>query len=71
MLLMILIVLHLNLNKKITGQIGNDGSKDVQVTVTLKYLNNFWQTLEMSYINCEINIFLTGSEIETGAADNQ
>ena len=57
MLLMILIVLHLNLNKKITGQIGNDGSKDVQVTVTLKYLNNFWQTLEMSYINCEINIF--------------
>ena len=57
MLLMILIVLHLNLNKKITGQIKNDGSKDVQVTVTLKYLNNFWQTLEMSYINCEINIF--------------
>ena len=27
--------------------------------VLLKYLSNFWRTLEMPIINCEINIFLT------------
>ena len=27
--------------------------------VTLKYLCNFWRTLKMLLINCEINIFLT------------
>ena len=30
--------------------------------VPLKYLSNFWRTLEMPLINCEINIFLTWSE---------
>ena len=27
--------------------------------VPLKYLSNFWWTLEMSLINCEINLILT------------
>ena len=27
--------------------------------VPLKYLGNFWRTLEMSLINCEINLILT------------
>ena len=27
----------------------------------LKYLSNFWRTLEMSLINCEINLVLTWS----------
>ena len=27
--------------------------------VPLKYLNNVWRTLEMSVINCEINLILT------------
>ena len=27
--------------------------------VPLKYLSNFWKTLEMALINCEINFFLT------------
>ena len=27
--------------------------------VALKHLNNFWRTLEMPLINCEINLFLT------------
>ena len=26
--------------------------------VPLKYLSNFWRTLEMSSVNCEINISL-------------
>ena len=43
---MILIVLRLNLNKE-TGQTEN----------YLKCLSNFWKTLEMPLINCEINIF--------------
>ena len=29
--------------------------------VQLKYLSNFWRTLEMSLINCEINLILTWS----------
>ena len=28
----------------------------------LKYLSNFWRTLEMLLINCEINLILTWSE---------
>ena len=27
--------------------------------VPLKYLSNFWRTLEMSLINCEVNFILT------------
>ena len=29
--------------------------------VPLKFLSNFWKTLEMSLINCEINLILTCS----------
>ena len=29
--------------------------------VPSKYLNNFWKTLEMPLINCEINLTLTWS----------
>ena len=29
---------------KITGETGNDGTKDVEVMVPLKYLSNFWRT---------------------------
>ena len=48
--------------RKITGQTRNEGTKDVQITVLLKYLSNFWRTLEIALINCEINIFLIWSE---------
>ena len=30
--------------------------------VLLKYLSNFWRTLEMTLINCEVNLILTWSE---------
>ena len=46
---------------KITGQTGNDGTKDVEIMVPLKYLSNFWRTLEMPLTNCEINLILTWS----------
>ena len=32
--------------QKITGQTGNGGTKDVEIMVPLKYLSNFWRTLE-------------------------
>ena len=46
---------------KITGQTGNDGTKDVEIMVSLEYLSNFWRTLEMPLINCEVNLILTWS----------
>ena len=44
---------------KITGQTEDDGTKDVEIMVPLKYLSNFWRTLEMPLINCEVNLILT------------
>ena len=44
---------------KITGQTGNDGTKDAEIMVPLKYLSNFWRTLEMPLIKCEVNLILT------------
>ena len=41
---------------------GANGRKDVKIIVPLKYLSNFWRTLEMSLINCEINPVLTWSQ---------
>ena len=48
-----------NFKAKITGQAGNNGRKDVEKMVPLKYLSNFWKTLEMPLINCEVNLILT------------
>ena len=39
-----------------TGQNGDDGTKNVEIMVPPKYLSNFWRTLEISLINCEINL---------------
>ena len=33
--------------QQIIGQTGSGSSKDVKVMVPLKYLSNFWKTLEM------------------------
>ena len=47
---------------KITGKTPAAGNtKDVEIIVPLKYLSNFWRTLEMPLINCEVNLFLTWS----------
>ena len=37
-------------------------TKDVEIIVPLKYLSNFWRTLEMPLINCEVNFILTWSK---------
>ena len=36
-------------------------TKNLAIAVPLKYLNNFWKTLEMPFIHCEINFILTWS----------
>ena len=47
---------------KITGKTPIAGNeKDVEIMVPLKYLSNFWRTLEMLLINCEVNPILTWS----------
>ena len=47
--------------ERIRGQTDNNSIKDVEIMVPLKFLSNFWSTLEMSLINSEINLFLTWS----------
>ena len=55
-LLTIIIVFHSNLNKKLQGK--HDGTKDVEIMVPLKYTSNFWRTLKMPLINCEVTLQL-------------
>ena len=43
-----------------TPEAGN--AKDVEIIVPLKHLSNFWRTLEMPLINCEVNLILTRSK---------
>ena len=51
-----------NFKTKITGQTDNNGRIDnVEIMVPLKYLSNFWRTLEMPLINCEVNLILNWS----------
>ena len=48
---------------KIKGKTPDNGNtKIVEMIVPLKYLCNFWRTLEMPLINCEVNLELTWSK---------
>ena len=44
---------------KIIGKTNDDGIINVEIMVSLKYLNNFWRTTEMPLINCEVELILT------------
>ena len=49
-----------NFKAKITGQTDDDGEiNNVEIMFPLKYLSNFWRTLEMVLFVCEINLILT------------
>ena len=61
-----------NVDEKITNEEGNEidnpaydankiGKKEVEIAVPLKYLSNFWRTLDMPLINCEVSLILTWS----------
>ena len=52
-----------NFKAKLTGQTGDNGKKSVKIMVPLKYLSNFWRTLEMPLINYDINFILTCLQI--------
>ena len=41
---------------------GNNTEKEFEIAVSLKYLSNFWWTLDIPLTNCEINFILTYSE---------
>ena len=47
-----------NLKTNITDQTNDDGEiENVEIMVPLKYLSNFWRTLEMPLINFEVELF--------------
>ena len=48
----------------ITGKLDSNNVEkdDVEIAVSLKYLSNFWRTLDMPLINCEVSLTLTWSE---------
>ena len=56
-----------NFKTKITGHTGDGnnatiaGRVDIEIIVPLKNLRNFWKTLEMSLINCEVELILNWS----------
>ena len=61
-----------NVDENITNEEGNEidnpaydankiGKKEVEFAVPLKYLGNFWRTLDMPLINCEVSLILTWS----------
>ena len=56
---MIIIQNHLEVYGNITLIYVN--TKDVKIAVPLKYLSNFSSTLEMPFINCDINLILIWS----------
>ena len=45
--------------QKMRGKARTDGTDDAEIMVPLKYLSNFWGTLEIPLINCETNLILT------------
>ena len=46
---------------KITGRTNNDGIIKVEIMIPLKCFSNFWKTLEMPLINCEVELIFTWS----------
>ena len=51
-----------NFKTKIMGQTNNNRIINVEIMVQLKYLSNFWKTLEMSLINCKVELILNWSK---------
>ena len=62
-----------NVDEKITNDDGNEvdnpkhdatkvGKNETEVVIPLKYLNNFWRSLNIRLINCEVELILTWSK---------
>ena len=50
-----------NYKTEITGSLdaGEDIKEDVTIAIPLKYLGNFWRSLDIPLINCEITLILS------------
>ena len=48
--------------QNIIGKTITVGTNDIERMVPLKYLSNFWRTLQISLINSKNNLILTWSE---------
>ena len=46
----------LNFQSKVLDNTNSEGFITAKIAVSLKYLRNFWRTLEMLLINCKINL---------------
>ena len=56
---MIIMLLHLNAPANLIGNTETNGTKKrVKIAVPLKYLSSFWRSLEMSLINCKVELSL-------------
>ena len=51
----------LKFKSKFLDNTNNAGIINAKIAVLLKYLSNFWRTLEIPLINCKINLILTWS----------
>ena len=58
-----------NFKTKITGQTNDNGRIDVEIMVPLKYLNNFWRTLEVPLVELILKWSVGCVIIYTGAAN--
>ena len=54
MMVMKLIILNIIANKV--------GKNEAEVVIPLKYLSNFWRSLNIPLINCEVELILTWSK---------
>ena len=54
----LILLIHLRLKQKSQVKLK---MMEQKMLVPLKYLSNFWRTLEMPLINCEVNLILTWS----------
>ena len=39
------------------------GKNETEIVISLKYLSNFWRSLDIPLINCELEIILTWTKI--------
>ena len=52
-------IMHLHLKINLIGSTEANGTKNgVKIVVPLKYLSNFWRSLEMPLINCKVELSL-------------
>ena len=73
-LIFLLIIIIITFLSNLNNGTGNNGTKNVEIMTSLKYLRHFWTTLEMLLINCEIILMLnwcTQCLLVAGAATNQ